>query len=62
MLELPIFSRSINIDVEYARIAGYCSVMDTPELIIDTSAAGIATFDDELGRPAGGAAPGHDTG
>jgi hypothetical protein len=38
--------------------------MDTPELIIDTSVAGIATFDHELGRlgrPAGGAAPGHDT-
>ena len=40
----------VNIDVEYFRTTGYRSVVDTPELIIDTSAAGIATF--VLNRPA----------
>jgi len=29
----------VNIDVEYFRTTGYRSVVDTPELIIDTSAA-----------------------
>jgi hypothetical protein len=40
----------VNIGVEYFRATGYRSVVDAPELIIDTSAAGIATF--VLNRPA----------
>ena len=40
----------VNIDVEYYHVTGYRSIVDMPELIIDTSEAGIATF--ALNRPA----------